>query len=73
MVNEGVHFSSKVRRWLNLWNNKSYQKKQNMDTTQALVDDKSPYIVESLPDSFVDVLKAVNIDFFSRILRSCCW
>ena len=44
-----------------------------MDTTQALVDDKSPYIVESLPDSFVDVLKAVNIDFFSRILRSCCW
>ena len=27
MVNEGVNFSSEVRRWFNLWNNKSYQKK----------------------------------------------
>ena len=69
MVNEGVHFSSEVRRWLNLWNNKSYQKKQNMDTTQTLVDDKSPYIVESPPDSFVDVLKAVNVDFFQNIKK----
>ena len=24
MVNEGVHFSSGVRRWFNLWSNKSY-------------------------------------------------
>ena len=24
MVSEGVHFSSEVRRWFNLWNNKSY-------------------------------------------------
>ena len=40
-----------------------------MDTTQALVDDKSPYIVESPPDSFVDVLKAVNIDFFSQNIK----
>ena len=40
-----------------------------MDTTQALVDDKSPYIVESPPDSFVDVLKAVNVDFFQNIKK----
>lgn len=24
MVYEGLHFSSEVRRWLNLWNSKSY-------------------------------------------------
>ena len=30
MVNEGVHFSSEVRRWFNLWSNKSYRKKQKM-------------------------------------------
>ena len=28
MVNEGVHFSSEVRRWFSLWSNKSSQKKQ---------------------------------------------
>ena len=34
MVIEGVSFSSEVR-WLNLWNNESYQKKQKTDTTQC--------------------------------------
>ena len=57
MVIEGVHFSSEVRRWFNLWNNKSHQKKQKIDIIQTLVDGKSTYIVENLPDSFVDVLK----------------
>ena len=33
MVNEGVHFSSEVKRWFNLWNNKSYRKKEKTDTT----------------------------------------
>ena len=60
MVNEGVNFSLEVRRWFNLWNNKSYQKKQKNNTTQIAVDGKSAYIVENLPDNFVDVLKVAN-------------
>ena len=47
MVNERVHFFSEVRRWLNIWNHKSYQKKQKIDTTQTRVDSKSVYIVPS--------------------------
>ena len=27
MVIERVHFSSEVKRWFNLWNNKSHEKK----------------------------------------------
>ena len=50
------------KRWFNLRNNKSYQKKQITDTTQTPVDGKNAYIVESPPDSFVDVLKVANID-----------
>ena len=46
MVNEGVHFSSEVRRWFNLWSNKSYQKKQKNDTTQTHADGQSAYMVE---------------------------
>ena len=60
MVNEGVNFSLEVRRWFNLWNNNSYQKKQKNNTTQTAVDGKSAYIVENLPDSFADVLKVAN-------------
>ena len=69
MVNEGVHFSLEVRRWFNLWNNKSYQKKQKTDTTQTSVDGKSVYVVESPPDSFVDVLKVADIVFFPNIKK----
>ena len=58
MVIEGVSFSSEVR-WLNLWNNESYQKKQKTDTTQC--GDKSIYIVESL-----------LILIFFQILGNCC-
>ena len=51
MVNAGVHFSSEVKRWFNLWNNKIYQKKKKIDTTQTHVDGKSAaYIVENSPD-----------------------
>ena len=71
MVNEGAHFSSEIRRWFNLWNNKSYQKKQKIDTKQTRVNGKSAYIVESPPDSLADVLKVADIDFF-RILGNCC-
>ena len=69
MVNEGVHFSSEVRRWFNLSNNKSCIKKQKIATTQTRVGKKSAYTVESLPDSFVDVLKVANIDFFPNIRK----
>ena len=40
-VNEGVHFPSEVRRWFNIWSNKSYQKKQKNDTTQTHADCQS--------------------------------
>ena len=69
MVNEGVHLSLEVRRWFNLWNNKCYQKKQKTDTTQTSVDGKSVYVVESPPDSFVDVLKVADIVFFPNIKK----
>ena len=46
MVDEGVDFSSEVRRWFNLWSNKSYRKKQKNDTTQTHADVQSAYMVE---------------------------
>ena len=42
MVNQGVHFSSEVRIWLNLWSHKSYHKEQKIDT-QTRVDGQSAY------------------------------
>ena len=66
MVNEGVHFSSEARRRFNLLNNKSYQKKQKIDTTYTCIDGKSAYIVESPLNSFAEVLKVADIDFFSN-------
>ena len=46
MVDERVDFSSEVRRWFNLWSNKSYRKKQKNDTTQTHADVQSAYMVE---------------------------
>ena len=69
MVNEGVHFSSEVRRWFNLWSNKSYQKKQKNDTTQTHADGQIAYMVEIPRDSFADVLKVADVDFFPNIRK----
>ena len=38
---------------------------------QTRVDGKSAYFVESTPDSFANVSKVANFDFF-RILGNCC-
>ena len=46
MVNEGFHFSSEVRRWFNLWSNKSPKRnKKKNDTTQTHADGQSAYMV----------------------------
>ena len=69
MVNEGVHFSSEVRRWFNLWSNKSYQKKQKNDTTQAHAGGQSEYMVEIPRYSFDGVLKVADVYFFLNIRK----
>ena len=68
MVNEEVHFSLEVGRWYKLWNNKSYQEKQKIDTTQTRVNGKSVCIAESPLDSFTDVLKVADNDYFPNIV-----
>ena len=68
MVNEEVQFSLEVGRWYKLWNNKSYQKKQKIDTTQTRVNGKSVCVVESPLDSFTDVLKVADDDYFPNIV-----
>ena len=40
MVNEGVHISSEVRRWFNLWS-KKLSKETKIDTTQTHADCQS--------------------------------
>ena len=67
MVYEGVYFSSEIRKWFNLWNSKSYQNKENIDTTQKFADGKSAYIVENQPESLADALKVADIVFFFQI------
>ena len=69
MVNEGVHFSSEVRRWFNLWSNKSYQKKQKNDTAQTHAGGQSEYMVEIPRYSFGDVLKVADVYFFLNIRK----
>ena len=41
--------------------------RKSEDVAQTHVERKSAYIVENPPDSFVDVLKVANIDFFPKL------
>ena len=72
MTNEGAHFRSELKRWLNFWGKKIKnvsEEIQGVSKTRKRVDGKPGFTLEDPPDGVNEASNFADTDFFPNIRK----